>query len=419
MEDAQAIKCKGTFANCANGKTPWGTYLTCEENFQGCFTTDNINFKPNTMQQRYGVTRKGYNLYWHTFDKRFNINLNPNEVNCFGWVVEIDPADPNAIPIKHTALGRFKHENITIQAIEGKPLVAYMGDDEANEYIYKYVSKNIYIAAKGKQNSQLLTDGTLHVAKFNENKTGEWIPLTYDERFINNANNQYIHTQADIAVFTRYAADLVQATPMDRPEWLNIHPQTGDVYATLTNNKKRSTTNAANPRKNNLFGHIIRWHDDANNPNVFMWDIFLMAGSIKQGGSQDKFLFNSPDCLVFDKLGRLWFGTDGEINNQGEFEGHGHNQLFCVNPYNGEIKRFLVGPKGAEITGVCFDDDLTTLFVNIQHPGEPNSYTLPTKEGQSKEDFIARNPLYISQWPRQKDTKCPRSATIAISLIQK
>ncbi len=428
LEDVRGIKCRGTFANCANGKTPWGTYLTCEENFHGCFEADDINFTPTAMQKRYGISQKGYGVYWHVFDKRFDIQLNPNEVNCFGWVVEIDPSDPHSIPIKHTALGRFKHENIAIHTVtDGKPLVAYMGDDESNEYIYKYISKNNYDSTKGKQNSQLLTEGTLYVAKFNENKTGEWIPLIYDERFINNINNKHIYSQADIAVFTRYAADLVQATPMDRPEWININPSTGDIYATLTNNKKRTVTNAANPRKNNLFGHIIRWQDNIkqpkqnkiNNNHIFNWDIFLMAGNLSQGGTQEKFLFNSPDCLVFDTLGRLWFATDGEINNQGDFAGHGHNQLFCVNPHTKEIKRFLVAPKGAEITGVCFDDNLNTMFVNIQHPGDPNSYNLPVAQGQSKEDFVARNPLYISAWPQQKNTKCPRSATIAISLLQK
>ncbi|MFM2343681.1 MAG: hypothetical protein RLZZ210_289 [Pseudomonadota bacterium] len=417
-------KTKGTFANCANGKTPWGTYLTCEENFSGYFTTDNQDYELSEIQKRYGVTKKGYDVNWHKFDDRFNIEKNPNEVNCFGWIVEIDPYNPQSIAKKHTALGRFKHENIAIKAIEGKQLVAYMGDDDKNEYIYKYISKGIYKEANGKKNSDLLTDGTLFVAKFSDEKYGEWIPLIYDERYLNNPKNLYIKSQVDIYIFTRYAADIVNPTDMDRPEWIAINPYTNYAYVSLTNNHSRKKINLANPRKRNDFGHILRWQDDFEHmthaQHKFNWDIFLLAGNISQGGSQDKILFNSPDCITFDNKGRLWIATDGNISNANEFVGHGNNQLLCADTKTGEIKRFLVGVKGCEITGVCFDDVYKTLFLNIQHPGENFSYGLPTEIEQSKDDFTARNPLYISSWPRNskvgENAKTPRSATIAIDI---
>jgi uncharacterized protein len=212
---------------------------------------------------------------------------------------------------------------------------------------------------------------------------------------------------------------------MDRPEWVTINPHTNYAYVSLTNNKSRKKINLANPRPQNKFGHILRWKDDFNNithdKHSFKWDIFLLAGNIEQGGSQDKILFNSPDCIVFDNAGRLWIATDGNISNSGEFANHGNNQLLCADTNTGELKRFMVGVKGCEISGICFDDNSKTLFLNIQHPGDNEQYTLPTAEGQSKNDFIARNPLYISSWPRNKknaktQTQMPRSATIAVDI---
>ncbi len=424
--DKTGHKTKGTFANCANGKTPWGTYLTCEENFSGYFTTDNQEFIPNQIQKRYGVTKEGYKVNWHKFDERFDIAKNPNDFHSFGWVVEIDPYDKNFIPIKHTALGRFKHENIAIQqAQEGKPLIAYMGDDEQGEYIYKYISKNVYKEKDGKKNSLLLTEGTLFAAKFTANNQGEWIPLVYDERYINNPDNLYIKSQEDIQIFTRFAADLVSATDMDRPEWITINRITKHAYVSLTNNTSRKKINLANPRPQNKFGHIVRWKDDLEHISYgmhkFNWDIFLLAGNIEQGGSQDKILFNSPDCLAFDNQGRLWIATDGNISNTGEFANHGNNQLLCVDTDTHEIKRFMVGVKGCEISGICFDNNYQTLFLNIQHPGESDAYafSLPVSPGQSQNDFIARNPFYISSWPRNKKNttaKTPRSASIAVDI---
>lgn len=413
--DKNGNKSLGTIANCSKGKTPWGTYLTCEENFDGYFTTDYENFIPNDLQKRYGISKKGFSTNWHKFDERFDINNHPNEANCFGWIVEINPYDKNFTPIKHTALGRFKHENIVMHINENQPLIAYMGDDEQGEYIYKYVSNDNYIKSNYLKNNKLLMSGKLYAAKFNDDNTGHWIELIFNEAMKNNINNKYIKSQADILIYTRYAADLVGATTMDRPEWLAISSNK-TIYAALTNNKNRGVKypiNGVNPRKNNQFGQIIRWKDSKSD-NSFKWNIFLLAGSKADGGSQDKILFNSPDSLVFDKFDNLWIATDGDISNKDKFAQNGNNQLLCANPKTLEIKRFMAGPKGCEISGMCFDDEFKTLFVNIQHPGEVDQYDLPIKDKQSKNDFIARQPLYISKWPHDKNALSPRSATIAI-----
>ncbi len=420
--DKLGYKCLGTMANCSTGKTPWGTYLTCEENFDGYFIA-NSNFIPHELQLRYGIGKNNFNCKWHEFDERFDLAKNNNEANCFGWIVEINPYNKNFTPIKHTALGRFKHENIAIKCQEGHPLVAYMGDDEAGEYIYKYISTKKYYAKNGLANSSLLTDGKLYVAKFNNDNSGEWLELNLNT-IINNPKNKYIKTAQDILIYTRYAADLLQPTTMDRPEWVAIN-SSNTVYATLTNNKNRGTKhpiNKANPRGNNIYGHIIRWtdHDMSQyQSNKFTWNIFILAAN-KNDKNNQQVLFNGPDCIAFDKFDNLWIGTDGNTSNSKDFAGHGNNQLLFANTKTKEIKRFMTAPKGSEITGVCFSDDGNTLFVNIQHPGEIDADLLPLKEGQSKNDFIARNTLYVSSWPQvlgnTDKIKSPRSSTIAIQL---
>lgn len=393
---------RGTINNCGHGYTPWGTYLTCEENWAGYF----VNRTPRPREHsRYGISTSNSRYRWDTAQGsadeyiRFDASTKEsnatkdyrNEPNTQGWIVEIDPFDPSTKPIKRTAMGRFAHEGCWVAPPQpGRPVVFYSGDDAQNEYIYKFVTKARYHKdVKG----DILDDGTLYVARFNEDGTGEWLPLDINNRYFHAmslSKGVFFLDQADVLVNTRLAADVVGATKMDRPEWGAVHPQTYEVYMTLTNNSSRTESGigAANPRAPNAYGHIIRWQEQGNQPwaTKFKWDIFVLAGP--EGDSQvlpelggpaltPDNIFASPDGLWIDQNGILWIQTDmsGSQQSSGPF---GNNQMLAANPLTGEIKRFFVGAEDCEVTGVVSTPDGKNLFVNIQHPGDrsaPNSFT--------------------------------------------
>lgn len=385
--DPTGTKILGTFNNCANGQTPWGTYLTCEENFNGYFaTSENVDLGPT--YKRYGIQDKDWGYDWWKHDERFDVAKNPHEPHRFGWVVEIDPMDPTSTPKKRSALGRFKHENAALTINKDGHVVVYLGDDERGEHLYKFVSKNKYKPGVHASNRDLLEEGTLYVAKF-EGKDGElkgkgeWLELTFGKNGLTPDNG--FNNQAEVLIFAREAATQVGATTMDRPEWVAIHPDNKHVFCTLTNNKYRGVRenqpiNAANPRKENPYGHIIRWEPQGGDhtASTFKWDLFVMAGNpdVQEGlmagtpNINKDNMFNSPDGLGFDGAGRLWILTDGNYSNEGNFEGMGNNQMLCADPKTGEIRRFLTGPIACEITGLTFSPDYKTMFVGIQHPGE-------------------------------------------------
>lgn len=400
----------GTFNNCANGRTPWGTYLTCEENFNGYFGSAE-SLPDNAAFKRYGISAKGAGINWYPFDERFDLAKNPNEPNRFGWVVEIDPMDPGSTPIKRTALGRIKHENAEVVVNADGHVVVYMGDDEKGEHIYKFVSAKKFDAKNPKANRDLLDEGTLYVARFaavdgKAEGEGEWLELTQGKNGL--TAEVGFKDQADVLVHTRLAATVVGATTMDRPEWIAAHPKQAQVYVTLTNNSDRGVkpnqaVNGPNPRAKNVYGQIVRWTPKGNDhtAHTFTWDIFALAGNPAlhkdaYAGSTnitEQNMFNSPDGLAFDRDGRLWIQTDGDYSNVKDFAGMGNNQMLCANPVTGEIKRFLVGPVACEITGIAFTPDQKTMFVGIQHPGEK---------------------LAPSHFPQGGDA-VPRSSIIAIS----
>jgi secreted PhoX family phosphatase len=398
----------GTLNNCSSGATPWGTYVTCEENWNGYFGT-NAAFTPTAEQARYGITATGFGYRWHDIDRRFDLAVNPKEPNRFGWMVEIDPFDPDSTPVKRTALGRFKHEGATFAESQGR-VVVYSGDDEDGDYIYKFVGDQPWRWHRARRRSPL-DHGTLFVARFNDDGTGEWLPLVHGTGPLTAGNGWT--DQADVLLRTRQAADALGATPMDRPEWLAIHPDNHDVYCTLTNST-RLPINEANPRNPNPYGHIIRWQerDGDHTATTFEWDIFLLAGDpaydpqVQLGADS---IFGSPDGLGFDDDGRLWIETD--ISNSSQnlasrgYDNIGNNQALVADPRTGEVRRFLVGPRGAEVTGLTFTPDQRTLFVNVQHPGETTpAWGAPT----------AANPRTVSNWPDFDPQGRPRSATVAI-----
>ncbi len=353
LENAADNAPAGTVNNCANGFTPWGTYLTCEENFNGYFGASGEFSTPE--RDRYGFSSGGFGYGWFRFDERFDLS-NPdyaNEANRFGWVVEIDPMDPDRKPVKRTALGRVKHEGVALTIGKGGRAVAYMGDDQRFDYIYKFVSDGNWeeMVARG---ISPLDVGRLYVARFNENGTGDWLELTIENPDL----AARFEDQAEVLTFARIAADILGATPMDRPEWTTVAPN-GDVFCTLTNNSRRTEPDAANPEAPNSDGHIIRWHDSAQHTGVkFKWDIFVIASTTR--GTE--YEFTDPDGLWADPDGRLFIQTDGGQPN-------GQDQMLVADIFTGEIRRIFSGVSGDEITGITVTPDQQTLFANSQHPG--------------------------------------------------
>ena len=408
--DTTGLTVLGTLNNCANGYTPWGTYLACEENFNGYFGSTDTSFVQSNHERRYGITRAGFGYRWHEADDRFNLNLNRNEPNRFGWVVEVDPSNPKSKPIKRTALGRFKHESAGLAIDKHNRVAFYMGDDERNEYVYKFVCTNKLNKRNMRANRDMLDNGTLYVAKFNTDGTGEWIALVHGQNGLI-AENGFAN-QAEVVIKARQAGDLLGATMMDRPEWTTVHPTTGEVYLTLTNNSRRGNTpvsnnkvdgttsagsanpavNAANPRPDNDYGHIIRWRelDSKVTALAFEWDIFVQAGDkstaktlgasytnaeasatpVGYAGNIQGDDFGAPDGAWIDQNGRLWIQTDQAGDAKGDWVNIGGNSMLCANPQTGETRRFLTAPPHAEVTGVIATPDGKTMFVGIQHPGE-------------------------------------------------
>jgi len=415
---------RGTVNNCAHGVTPWNTYMTAEENWAGYFV--NASGEMPREQDRYGVSdeasRYGWDKAASQADDYVRFDAAPtgasaaddyrNAPNTFGWMVEFDPFNPESVPVKRTALGRFAHEGVVFApAVAGQPVVCYCGDDSRFEYIYKFVSSGLF--EPDVTDGAILDDGTLYVAQFAPDGTGLWLALAPGENGLT-AENGFADL-ADILVNTRSAADLAGATKMDRPEWGTVDPTTGDVYFTLTNNNRRTLlqVDAANPRAENTFGQIVRWRYEGvdHAATTFAWDLFVIAGTARQSATfnglslGDDNIFACPDGIWCDANGRLWIQTDmGDISPEqtGPLEPFGMNAMLAADPATGEIRRFLTGPWGQEITGVVTTPDGTTMFVNVQHPGGH----------ASAEQFAAGD--FGSAFPDGAGTP-PRSATLVIS----
>ncbi|MDM0038227.1 PhoX family phosphatase [Variovorax sp. J22G21] len=409
--DPTGTRALGTFNNCSNGQTPWGTYLTCEENFADYF--EGVE-QPDAHQRRWGIRKgNGAKYRWHEHEERFDVAKHPNESNRFGWVVEIDPQDPTATPIKRSALGRAAHEGAATALTADGRAVVYMGEDSRFEYIYKFVSRDRVKPGGFAANRELLDHGTLYVGRFDVEGTGEWLPLTQGKGPL--TTDKGFASQGDVLIKARQASDALGATKMDRPEWTTVDPITKEVYCTLTNNSNRGASgqpgvDPANPRVNNTMGQIIRWKEAGDlDATRFAWNHLVLAGDPKQGrweaqGNIKGDTFGSPDGLRVDARGVLWIQTDVSTSTlgKGEYSNLPNNQMLACDPTKGEIRRFLVGPAGCEITGLTATPDLRSLFINVQHPGEPaNERSDPDK------------PLAVSKWPDGGGR--PRSATVVIT----
>ena len=395
--DAAGRRALGTMSNCAMGYTPWGTYLTCEENVQFYFV--NRSGSGPSLQRRYGITARGGGYRWHEFDERFDAARHPNEPNRFGWVVEIDPFDPSRPPVKHTAMGRFKHEGAALAVAPDRRVAFYMGDDERFEYVYKFVSRD-------PAHRNALEHGTLYAARFDADGTGVWLELAPGRNGLDAGAG--FPNQAEICIAPRLAGDVAGATKMDRPEWIAVHPTTGEVYCALSYNETRGQTgrpgpDPANPRAENVYGHIIRWRERGGDPTAtrFEWDVFVLGGDPASKGDT----FGSPDGLWVDGRGVLWIQTDvsTRLLHKGDYAGMGNNQMLAADTVTREVRRFLTGPRGCEVTGATGTPDGRTMFVNIQHPGET-----PTERSNPA------TPQGISAWPDGPAGGRPRSATVAI-----
>lgn len=400
----------GTLNNCASGITPWGTYLTSEENFINYFSGGD---SMSEHEKRWGLKKGGGGYRWHEHDARFDAVKNPNEPNRFGWIVEIDPYNPSSTPMKRSAMGRGAHEGATVAVTKDNRAVVYMGEDARFEYIYKFVSRDAIKSGGAAANATLLDHGTLYVAKFNADGKGQWIALTHGQGPLTAANG--FNDQGDVLIKARQASDLLGATKMDRPEWIEVDKQ-GWVYATLTNNSNRGgdkqpAVDAANPRANNTQGNIIRWKEDGDfGASSFAWNHFIMAGdpSLERAqakGSIKGDMFSCPDGLWVDGRGILWIQCDMSTSSmgKGDLKNFGNNMMLAADTKTGEVRRFLVGPAGCEITGATSTPDGKTMFINVQHPGEPANETSDPK-----------NPRAISNWPEKKANGRPRSATVVI-----
>jgi secreted PhoX family phosphatase len=388
--DATGTNVIGMLNNCGGGSTPWGTVLTAEENFNQYF--GNGGQAPDdgrrAAHRRYGVTSGESERLWEKYYSRFDVAQEPNEPFRFGWIVEIDPFDPTSVPTKRTALGRFKHEAAAGVTSSAGNYVVYMGDDERFDYVYKFVSSRKVDPDNRAANLNLLDDGTLYVARFNDDGSGTWLPLVFGQGPLTAANG--FTSQADILIRARFAGDALGATKMDRPEDVEVNPVTGKVYVTLTNNSNRGIDNnpgvdKANPRARNTAGHMIELTeaDGLHTSDHFGWEIFMLAGDPKDpstyfaGFPKDQVSpIASMDNIAFDASGNLWIATDGQPSalkvNDGVFG------VPTQGPERGHVKQLLSAVPGAEVASLVVDSPTQSMFVTIQHPGEGGSLTRPT-----------------------------------------
>jgi secreted PhoX family phosphatase len=377
-EDSTGTIVAGMLNNCSAGKTPWGTVLTCEENFNQYFGNrhglDDGDAR-KALHARYGLTAGASERKWERFYPRFDIAEEPNEAFRFGWTVEIDPYDGSFVPRKRTALGRLKHEAAGFLVGAAGRLAVYMGDDERFDYVYKFVTDRPMNGSGS--NRDLLDSGTLYVARFNDDGTGEWIPLVAGQGAL--TADKGFATQADVLINTRQAADAVGATKMDRPEDIEISPVTKKIYMTMTNNTNRTAeqVDMANPRAMNRHGHIIEAAETGNDPTstTFTWDMFMLCGPADDDSTyfagfdrSQVSPISSPDNLIFDRAGNLWIFTDGQPGTI-----RLNDAVYAVpveGPERGHLKAFLSVVPGAEAASGTLSDDNEALFVSIQHPGE-------------------------------------------------
>lgn len=392
----------GTCGNCAGGVTPWGTVLSGEENIDNMYAGDYSKSAEKETHDRFEMNVEPKKSWAKHYD-RWDMTKEPNSPLHMGWVVEIDPYEPDSVPQKHTALGRFKHEGCNVFISKNQHVVAYTGDDQRFEYLYKFVSKHPYQADNRAANKRLLSEGVLHCAQFSDDGSLTWLPLVYGQGPLTEENG--FNSQGDVNIDARKAADLLGATPMDRPEDVEVNPANGKVYVMLTNNNKRKDdqTDGVNPRADNRAGQIVELiaPDGDHTADRFTWEMLLLAGE-REDPSTNYHPATSvngwlacPDNCAFDQQGNLWIATDGA-------EKFGVADGIWACPVEGEnrglTKRFLRTPIGAELCGPFFTPDDKNLFCSVQHPGDDTSFEAPS-----------------TRWPDFDESLPPRPSVVVIT----
>jgi len=414
--DPTGTVARGTFNNCGGGITPWGTYLTCEENFDQYFANNDAvpNDLMRQMNARLGAPGGENNRRpWFRHESRFDLSMDPNEINTQGWVVEIDPYNPSDTGKKRTAIGRFKHEGAATTLSNDGHAVVYSGDDARFEYLYKFVSDGTYDPRNRAANMDLLDEGTLYVARFDDDGAGEWLPLIFGQNGL--TPNNGFNSQAEVLIAARLAADILGATQMDRPEDVEASPVTGKVYMNLTNNTRRSAeqVDAANPRGPNPFGHIIEISEAGadNGATEFRWEIFMLCGdpenpddgSFFAGFPQDQVSkIANVDNLAFDNEGHMLLATDGQPRTIGINDGI----FYCPvdGPTRGWNRQFLSSVVGCECASVVLNNQNNLMLVSIQHPGEGGTRAEPISTFPDGPGTVNR-PSLIGVWRNQAPYK--------------
>ncbi|AZZ50002.1 PhoX family phosphatase [Rathayibacter rathayi] len=402
VADPEGRTVLGTLANCSGGTTPWGTILSGEENFNGYFRVTGTN----DFEKRYGLANAETSRRWELDDPRFDARTPgyENEPNRFGWIVEFDPFEPTSTPKKHTALGRLKHEGANVIIAPDSRVVAYMGDDERFDYLYKFVSAKRYIEGDRAHNKTLLEEGDLFVARFTGDSPvaeitgtgavpsdggfdgiGEWLPLV-----LNGASMIAGRSVEEVLVHTRQAADAAGATKMDRCEDVQPSLVSGRIYVSCTNNSNRGKegkegATEINPRTENRDGHIVEIIEDGGDQTgrTFTWNLLMLCGDQAQGDAvyfsgfpaEKVSPISCPDNVAFDSVGNLWIATDGAPDGIGYNDG-----LFKVTldgASRGKVEQFLSVPRDAETCGPIVHDLDQHVFVAVQHPGEEGTFEAP------------------------------------------
>jgi secreted PhoX family phosphatase len=408
--DPTGTRSFGTFNNCAGGTTPWGTMLTAEENIQNYFSGDPGKGPEAAARKRYGITGKGRYATWGRYFDRFNLDKEPNEPNRFGWVVEIDPYDPKSTPVKRTSIGRCAHECATHAVSHDNRVAIYSGDDARMEFVYKFVTEGKFDPANRAANRDLLDRGTLYAARFEANGRMRWLPLVHGQGALTSANG--FDSQADVVIEARRAAQILGATPMDRPEDVQPHPVTGRVYVVMTYNERRQAgqVDHANPRAENKWGHIVEivpplaGGKPDHAATECEWGFFIVAGDPSKPEQKARYANRpsangwvcAPDNVAFDPKGRIWISTDG----QGDIGGF-NDSLYAAatsGASRGATRCFFTAPDGAEVCGPEFTPDGKTLFLSVQHPGEGSTFDKPS-----------------TRWPDFDENLPPRGAVLAIT----
>jgi secreted PhoX family phosphatase len=408
--DPTGTRSFGTFNNCAGGTTPWGTMLTAEENFQNYFSGDAGKGPEAAARKRYGISGKGRYADWGRYFDRFNLDKEPNEPNRFGWIVEIDPYDPNHTSVKRTALGRCAHECATHAVSHDGRVAIYSGDDARMEFVYKFVTEKPYDRKNREANRDLLDRGTLYAARFEANGKMRWLPLVHGQGPLTAANG--FNSQADVVIEARRAGTLLGATPMDRPEDVEPNPFTGNICVVMTFNERRTAAqvDAANPRAENKWGHIIEIVPPRVNgkpdhaATECDWGFFIVAGDPSKPEQRARYAnapstngwLCAPDNVAFDPKGRIWISTDGQ-DDAGGF----NDSLYCASTSGakrGATRCFFTAPEGSEVCGPEFTPDGKTLFISVQHPGDGSTFDQPS-----------------TRWPDFRNDLPPRGSVIAVT----